>query len=231
VRAEIEANQKMVAAGRTLLAINRALVPDVDALDLFSLIDLVSADVTLASDLAALGLPADVSRALLALPEPAADAASVRVDFRGGGVHWLNDIEKDAQYRMWRSSLQEILMPTYPGQLRQIRRNLFSAVFVLDPASPEALRVSKTGFACLSHAWFSVPDCGAFVDLLIEVQVCRVFPLFCLCLCLMLMHRGKLWSILRNECSEVSVFDPASPKEFPPLLLFNFILLGSLTFV
>jgi UDP-glucose:glycoprotein glucosyltransferase len=142
VRAEIEANQKMIAAGRTLLAINRALVPDVDALDLFSLIDLVSGDVTLASDLAALGLPADVSRGLLALPEPTADAASVRVDFRGGAVHWLNDIEKDAQYRMWRSSLQEILMPTYPGQLRQIRRNLFNAVFVLDPASLEALRVS-----------------------------------------------------------------------------------------
>ncbi|GAQ80221.1 UDP-glucose:glycoprotein glucosyltransferase [Klebsormidium nitens] len=144
VRAEIEANQKMVAPGRTLLAINRALVPDVDSLDLFSLIDRVSADVTLGAALARLGLPADVSGELLALPEPPDDVGGVRVDFQGDGVHWLNDIESDSQYRMWRSSLQELLMPTYPGQLRQIRRNLFSAVFVLDPASTAALKIFPT---------------------------------------------------------------------------------------
>lgn len=143
VRAEIEANQKMVAPGRTLLAINRALVPDVDSLDLFALVDRVSADVTLGAGLARLGFSADVSGELLALPEPPDDVGGVRVDFRGEGVRWLNDIESDAQYRMWRSSLQELLMPAYPGQLRQIRRNLFSAVFVLDPASPAALKVGR----------------------------------------------------------------------------------------
>lgn len=36
----------------------------------------------------------------------------------------------------------QILMPVYPGQLRYIRKNLFHAVFVLDPASPCGTEVS-----------------------------------------------------------------------------------------
>jgi len=33
-------------------------------------------------------------------------------------------------------------MPVFPGQLRQIRKNLFHAVFVLDPATTRGLEAS-----------------------------------------------------------------------------------------
>ncbi|RVX04636.1 UDP-glucose:glycoprotein glucosyltransferase [Vitis vinifera] len=58
-----------------------------------------------------------------------------RIDFRSTHVHYLNDLEEDARYRRWRSNINEILMPVFPGQLRYIRKNLFHAVYVLDPAS------------------------------------------------------------------------------------------------
>jgi Thioredoxin-like domain len=51
-------------------------------------------------------------------------------------VAWLNDIEVDARYRGYRPSLQNLLMPTMPGQLPNVRRNLYSVVIVGDLISP-----------------------------------------------------------------------------------------------
>ncbi|KAL7746392.1 killer toxin resistant protein [Sorochytrium milnesiophthora] len=47
-------------------------------------------------------------------------------------VKWLNDLEADSRYSSWTTNVRELLRPTYPGQLRYIARNLFSAIFVLD---------------------------------------------------------------------------------------------------
>lgn len=46
-------------------------------------------------------------------------------------VYW-NDIEKDARYRHWPNSLQNLLQPTYPGQMPQVRRNIFNVILALD---------------------------------------------------------------------------------------------------
>lgn len=39
-------------------------------------------------------------------------------------------------------------MPVFPGQLRQIRKNLFHAVFVIDPAMSCGLEASLFSQAC-----------------------------------------------------------------------------------
>ncbi|KAI5390090.1 hypothetical protein KIW84_075422 [Lathyrus oleraceus] len=65
----------------------------------------------------------------------AGESDMFRVDFRSTHVHYLNNLEEDGKYKWWRNNLNEILVPVFPGQLRQIRKKLFHAVFVLDPAT------------------------------------------------------------------------------------------------
>lgn len=43
-------------------------------------------------------------------------------------LQWLNDIENDPAYRSWPSGVQELLRATFPGVIRQIRRNFFNLV-------------------------------------------------------------------------------------------------------
>lgn len=47
-------------------------------------------------------------------------------------ITYWNDIEKDARYRHWPRSLQNLLQPTYPGQMPQVRRNLINVILALD---------------------------------------------------------------------------------------------------
>lgn len=133
VRDEITANQRMIPPGKSLMAINGALV-NVEDIDLYMLIDLVHQDLLLADQFSKLKIPPSIVQKLLStLPPPESDM--FRLDFRSTHVHYLNNLEEDGKYKWWRSNLNEILMPVFPGQLRQIRKNLFHAVFVLDPAT------------------------------------------------------------------------------------------------
>ena len=61
-----------------------------------------------------------------------------RVDVGRGGrnaVLYLNDIEKDPQYRSWPVSMQEMLYRSQFGGAPTVRRNLFTMLLILDPAS------------------------------------------------------------------------------------------------
>ncbi|KAK7246869.1 hypothetical protein RIF29_41739 [Crotalaria pallida] len=133
LRDEIMANQRMIPPGKSLMALNGALL-NVEDIDLYLLIDLVHQDLLLADQFSKLKIPHSTVRKLLSTLPPS-EASMFRVDFRSTHVHYLNNLEEDAKYKWWRNNLNEILMPVFPGQLRQIRKNLFHAVFVLDPAS------------------------------------------------------------------------------------------------
>ncbi|XP_057430669.1 UDP-glucose:glycoprotein glucosyltransferase isoform X2 [Lotus japonicus] len=133
VRDEIMANQRMIPPGKSLMALNGALV-NVEDIDLYLLIDMVHQDLLLADQFSKLKIPHSTVRKLLSTLPPS-ESDMFRVDFRSNHVHYLNNLEEDDKYKRWRSNLNEILMPVFPGQLRQIRKNLFHAVFVLDPAT------------------------------------------------------------------------------------------------
>ncbi|WVY92629.1 hypothetical protein V8G54_031717 [Vigna mungo] len=182
VQDEIMANQRMIPPGKSLMAINGALVNVEDNMQLtkgdlgqrygnlpecrrgngkkreqrggvidytgrrnsssgkgvqvvfqFAILDLLLAD-----QFSKLKIPSSVVRKLLSTLPPS-ESSMFRVDFRTTQVHYLNNLEEDAKYKRWRSNLNEILMPVFPGQLRHIRKNLFHAVFVLDPATTCAL--------------------------------------------------------------------------------------------
>ncbi|KAI4342257.1 hypothetical protein MLD38_026900 [Melastoma candidum] len=133
VKEEILANQRMIPPGKSLMALNGALI-SVEDMDLFQLIDLVHQDLSLADQFARMKIPRSTIRKLLSSMPPS-ESSALRIDFRSSHVHYLNNLEEDARYRRWRSNLNEILMPVFPGQLRYVRKNLYHAVYVLDPGS------------------------------------------------------------------------------------------------
>ncbi|EOA94955.1 UDP-glucose:glycoprotein glucosyltransferase 2, partial [Anas platyrhynchos] len=53
------------------------------------------------------------------------------------GMLWINDIEKDHSYSTWPASYQELLKPTFPGVIQQIRRNLYNLVLFVDPVQED----------------------------------------------------------------------------------------------
>lgn len=133
VKDEIIANQRMIPPGKSLMALNGAII-NIDDIDLYLLMDMVHQELSLADQFSKLKIPQSTVQKLLAT-QPPPESNMFRIDFRSTHVHYLNDLEEDARYRRWRSNINEILMPVFPGQLRYIRKNLFHAVYVLDPAS------------------------------------------------------------------------------------------------
>lgn len=133
VKDEIIANQRMVPPGKSLMALNGALI-NIEDVDLYLLMDLVHEELQLSDQFLKLQLPQNVIQKLLSAPPPS-DSNLFRVDFRSTHVHYLNNLEEDSMYKRWRSNINEILMPVFPGQLRYIRKNLFHSVYVLDPAT------------------------------------------------------------------------------------------------
>jgi len=59
------------------------------------------------------------------------DNQNFAMDIRDSAINWINDIENDSRYNRWSPSLTELLRPTFPGMLRNIRRNLYNLVRVL----------------------------------------------------------------------------------------------------
>lgn len=77
------------------------------------------------------------------------------------------------------SSLMKILMPVFPGQLRYIRKNLFHAVYVLDPASVCGLEVSSICLLIIWYPWKCLFICIIFVYVAESNHVilfCVTFP-------------------------------------------------------
>ncbi|KAL5230580.1 hypothetical protein ABZP36_029356 [Zizania latifolia] len=133
IKDEIITNQRMVPPGKSLMALNGALI-NIEDLDLYLLMDMVHEELSLADQFVQLKMPESAIHKILSAAPPA-ESNSFRVDFRSSHVHYLNNVEEDALYKRWRSNINELLMPVFPGQMRYIRKNLFHAVYVLDPAS------------------------------------------------------------------------------------------------
>ncbi|CAH2229909.1 jg24519 [Pararge aegeria aegeria] len=74
------------------------------------------------------------------------------LDIRDTAITWLNDLESDERYRRWPSSFMDLLRPTYPGMLRNLRRNIYNYVIIVDPTSPASGPPLKLGETLLSPA-------------------------------------------------------------------------------
>ncbi|XP_030573163.1 UDP-glucose:glycoprotein glucosyltransferase [Drosophila novamexicana] len=156
LRAEIKHNSESL--GRSLnvappdgaLFIN-GLFFDADTMDLYTVVETLRSEIRVLESLHGNNVHGRLASALLALDLNSANKREFAIDIRDTAVQWINDIEQDAQYRRWPPSVMDLLRPTFPGMLRNIRKNVFNLVLVVDPLQPEARSVIKLAESFVIH--------------------------------------------------------------------------------
>uniref|UniRef100_A0AAQ5YWJ2 UDP-glucose ceramide glucosyltransferase-like 1 n=1 Tax=Amphiprion ocellaris TaxID=80972 RepID=A0AAQ5YWJ2_AMPOC len=151
MRKEIEENQKTIGVhpGDGELFIN-GLHIDLDLHNPFSILDILRGEARVLEGLHNLGIKGEHQGKLLRLPVNSVDD-SYALDIRHPAVMWLNDIENDFMYHNWPAGVQELLRATFPGVIRQIRRNFFNLVLFLDPLQEESVELVKLAELFYKH--------------------------------------------------------------------------------
>ncbi|XP_046707685.1 UDP-glucose:glycoprotein glucosyltransferase 1 isoform X1 [Silurus meridionalis] len=153
-RKEIEDNQKYfkgslgLQPGDSALFIN-GLHIDLDAQDIFSMFDILRSEARVMEGLRSLLIDSPFIHDILKLNVQPSDS-DYAVDIRSPAVHWINNLETDGRYASWPSTVQELLRPTFPGVIRQIRKNFHNLVMILDPtheSTAELLSVAEMFYA------------------------------------------------------------------------------------
>ena len=159
LRIEIEENlnsamlrQGFLGGGGSSLFVNgRAFNIDLNTFNVFSLLRTIRAEAQQLEILKSFRLPASAGLTLLEVAtKSSADAelgqergreSEVRIDIvtgSKGAIHFLNNIEKDFQYKKWPRSLRHLLYPSW--SLHALRRNLYTLICVIDPTTEDGLR-------------------------------------------------------------------------------------------
>ncbi|XP_006877381.1 PREDICTED: UDP-glucose:glycoprotein glucosyltransferase 1 [Chrysochloris asiatica] len=155
IRTEVEENQKYfkgtlgLQPGDSALFIN-GLHIDLDTQDIFSLTDTLRNEAWVMEGLHRLGIEGISLHNVLKLNIQPSEA-DYAVDIRSPAILWINNLEVDSRYNSWPSSLQELLRPTFPGVIRQIRKNLHNMVFIIDPAHETTAELINTAEMFLSN--------------------------------------------------------------------------------
>uniref|UniRef100_A0A2I2YP48 UDP-glucose ceramide glucosyltransferase-like 1 n=1 Tax=Gorilla gorilla gorilla TaxID=9595 RepID=A0A2I2YP48_GORGO len=155
LRTEVEENQKYfkgtlgLQPGDSALFIN-GLHMDLDTQDIFSLFDVLRNEARVMEGLHRLGIEGLSLHNVLKLNIQPSEA-DYAVDIRSPAISWVNNLEVDSRYNSWPSSLQELLRPTFPGVIRQIRKNLHNMVFIVDPAHETTAELINTAEMFLSN--------------------------------------------------------------------------------
>ncbi|TRY97087.1 hypothetical protein DNTS_027277 [Danionella cerebrum] len=156
MKKEIEDNQKRLGdslgihPGDASLFINGIPI-DLDTHNAFSILDILRSEAKTLEGLYNLGIRGSSMNKFIHLPASAAVEDSYALDIRHSSIMWINDIEKDSMYRHWPSNLQELLRATFPGVIRQIRRNFFNLVLFLDPAQEDSVELVKLAELFYKH--------------------------------------------------------------------------------
>ncbi|XP_075426456.1 UDP-glucose:glycoprotein glucosyltransferase 1 isoform X1 [Ascaphus truei] len=137
LRMEVEENQKYfkgtlgLQPGDSALFIN-GLHIDLDSQDIFSLFDMLRNEARVMEGLHRLGIEGSALHNVLKLNIQPANT-DYAVDIRNSAISWVNNLEIDSRYNSWPSNIQELLRPTFPGVIRQIRKNFHNFVLLVDP--------------------------------------------------------------------------------------------------
>ncbi|CAD5234520.1 unnamed protein product [Bursaphelenchus xylophilus] len=154
-RQEVIANQKVLREGSGISEGDNAffvngISVDVDQLDVFQLFDTIRAEERLASVFYNMGFRREYL-SLLYQQRFLEEKTNFAIDYREAHPIYLNNLDKDKQYKDWGNSVKALLQPTYMGMLRPIARNFFTLIFVIDPASPEAKNLLSVGHSLYIH--------------------------------------------------------------------------------
>ncbi|CAH1979814.1 unnamed protein product [Acanthoscelides obtectus] len=139
---EIFASNLNVQPSDTALFIN-GMFYEIDMIDIYGILDVLRQELRIMEGLHKIGIGSKRMSKLLALDFSDDRTQEFAIDIRDSAISWINDIEHESKYSRWSSSLMELLRPTFPGMIRQIRRNLYNLVLVIDPLDPSAAPVLK----------------------------------------------------------------------------------------
>lgn len=125
---------------------------DADTMDLNSLVETLRTEVRVLESLHNSQVKGSLASSLLALDFAGSGSKDFAIDIRDTAISWINDIETDPQYRRWPSSVMDLLRPTFPGMLRNIRKNVFNLVLVVDPLQPTSRSIIKLAESFVIHS-------------------------------------------------------------------------------
>lgn len=124
---------------------------DADTLDTESILDTLRNEQRSMAALHSVGIPSEISKPLLTLDLGTA-SKDFALDIRDSAIQWVNDIEEDATYKRWPSSVFELLRPTFPGMLRSLRKNMFNLVVIVDPVQGAGRHLLKLAESFVQHS-------------------------------------------------------------------------------
>ncbi|XP_058056103.1 UDP-glucose:glycoprotein glucosyltransferase [Anopheles bellator] len=110
---------------------------DADTIDTITLLDTLRSEMRVLEGLNRINIRGRSATPLLGL-DLSSSSKEFAIDLRDSAITWINDLENDAQYRRWPASLKDLLRPTFPGMLRNIRKNLFNLVLIVDPVAGDS---------------------------------------------------------------------------------------------
>ncbi|XP_039642059.1 UDP-glucose:glycoprotein glucosyltransferase 1 isoform X2 [Perca fluviatilis] len=142
IRKEIGENQKFfkgtlgLQPGDSALFIN-GLHIDLDTQDIFSVFEVLRSEARVMEGLRSLHIDTPYIHDILKLNVQPSDS-DYAVDIRNSAISWINNLETDHRYSSWPYNVQELLRPTFPGVIRQIRKNFHNLVIILEPTQENA---------------------------------------------------------------------------------------------
>lgn len=156
LRAEIKHNIEVFGRSLNIIPPDGALFInglffDADTMDLGAIVETMRSEVHVLESLHKNNIRGPLAAALLALDLSGASNKEFAIDIRDTAVMWINDIETDPQYRRWPSSVMDLLRPAFPGMLRNIRKNIFNLVLVVDPLNPASRNLIKLAESFIIH--------------------------------------------------------------------------------
>uniref|UniRef100_A0A0N4XT99 UDP-glucose:glycoprotein glucosyltransferase (inferred by orthology to a D. melanogaster protein) n=1 Tax=Nippostrongylus brasiliensis TaxID=27835 RepID=A0A0N4XT99_NIPBR len=155
LRKEVERNQKEhlseagLEPGESALFFN-GINLDIDSLDMFQLVDIIKQEERVSRGFFKMGFQREYHSILLAM-DFSDDKVKYAVDYRDAFPMFLNNLDTDKRYKHWRNSVKLLLEPYYPGMIRPIARNLFTLIFVVDPAEKESRNLMKIAYSFYKH--------------------------------------------------------------------------------
>ncbi|XP_076640007.1 UDP-glucose-glycoprotein glucosyltransferase [Colletes latitarsis] len=159
MKKEMKLNQMIFAASLNIQPTDTALFVnglffDLEAVDVLGLLESLRSEFKVMESLRNIGFSNSKMSKLLALDlSTNMDKQEFAIDIRDSAIIWLNDIEQDVTYSRWSPSLTELLRPTFlPGLLRNIRRNLYNLVLIIDPLSKESTPLITLAQSLYFHA-------------------------------------------------------------------------------
>lgn len=143
IRKEVGENQKFfkgtlgLQPGDSALFIN-GLHIDLETQDIFSVFEVLRSEAKVMEGLRSLLIETPFIHDILKLNVQPSES-DYAVDIRHPAISWINNLETDHRYSSWPYNVQELLRPTFPGVIRQIRKNFHNLVIILDPTQENSV--------------------------------------------------------------------------------------------